>query len=328
MCVIDARQQFDSLLTRLVIQDVDLQPAETIEHPSENPHDRGGHIYSELCKIIERHAANLATPPVVATFGDVTTTVMCAASASRVGGRLVHIEAGVRSAASDVSGESVENRIRRMTAQASMLNLCVLPRHVNNLQDEKVPGISAWVGDLGRDYLLARAPRLGSRPGSYVLVHIHKVENTGPDSIRDILAALNSTRLPATFIAHPSVQRRLAEELQFSDSHLMTVIAPMGYGEVLSRICESRLVLTDSGSVQREAFHLGKRCVVRRDTVGWSELLQPGGHVQVGRSQGDIAAAIQAVWDSPHWSGDVHPDLYKEGGVQEAADLIDTALTS
>lgn len=320
---IDARQHYDHGLTDLMLDDLKLQADETIEHVSKDPHDRGGRIYSELCKLLARSEED---PPVVLVFGDVTTTAMGALAASRVGCRVIHVEAGVRSVPGP-TGESIENRIRRVTAQLSSLNLCVSPHHLENLNREKAPGESLWVGDLGRNLLLSIVDDGDPGLRDQLLVHIHKAENMSPKRMAPILEALSDSALPMLFIVHPTVTPLLRRH-PLRERANVTVTEPLSYTEMVRAIRSSRAILTDSGGVQREAYHLGRRCVVRRDTVGWTELFGVGGHVQVMSSASEIREAIGKVWDAPEWASDRQPQFHRSDGGSEAARAIAAMLWS
>lgn len=314
--MIDVRQHYDAELTDLLLQDLNLEASRTFRHESRDPHERGGRIFSALCILFSE--GRFERLPAVLVFGDVTATVMAAVAASLINCPLIHVEAGVRSPRG-ASGESIENRIRRVTAQVSSLNLCVLPAHVDNLARERAPGDHVWVGDLGRDFLLDLAGKPAT-PGSYVLVHIHKTENTSTTYIDAILRGIAESGLPAMFIVHPSLRSRPLLENAHRPQNV-SFVPPMSHSGLARAMANARVILTDSGSVQREAYHLRKRCVVRRDTVGWGELIQEGGHVHARATAEEITLKLRRVWDSPGWSA-ITPAFDKPQGTEEAIDRI------
>ena len=323
--MLDVRQHYDSDLTDLLLTDLNLSASETFNHRSLDPHERAGSIYSSLCVFLERRL-QVGPAPAVLVFGDVTATVMSALAASRIGCPVVHVEAGVRSAPG-VSGESIENRIRRVTAQVSALNLCVLQDHVHALEAETAPGRSHWVGDLGRELLLELAGPPPVEPGEYVLVHIHKAENTDPERIRTILRAVKRLDQRALVVVHPTIREVVQVERDVSPSSL-EFVDPLPYSTLAGVIRHSRFVLTDSGGLQREAYHLGRRCVVRRDTVGWAELVGGGGHVRVGVAEDEILYAMSEMWRTPTWRREVGSVFYNQVGVEVARQAIVDLLQS
>jgi UDP-GlcNAc3NAcA epimerase len=291
--VVDAGQHYDQMLSQGIIADVGLVTSCRLAHRSLDANERAAAIFVQLA---EQFRAT-PKPPVVVGFGDTTTTIMAALAALTTRSPFAHVEAGVRSTAGP-EGASIENSIRRMVGQASSLNLCVLPSHRDNLAAENAPGRSVVVGDLGR---LGIAPWHG-RADDEILCVIHKTENTSAEGIAEILAALGAVGKPTAFVMHPSVERLLATG-QLQIPPCVTLVSPSGHKDMLDRLFRCRLVLTDSGGIQREAFYARRRCIVRRDTKGWTELHGPGGHVQVGRSAASIASAIESVWTDPEWSG-------------------------
>jgi UDP-N-acetylglucosamine 2-epimerase len=299
--LVDAAQHYDESLRGLVMRGLGLVPDFTFMHPSHDRHVRAGSIYSQLCELLLLLDGRAEERVVTLGFGDATTTVMAALASVAADTRFAHVEAGVRSRVDVSSGhESIENKYRRVISQISSLNLCLSAVNIENLERENAPGRNVVVGDLGirhanpipaQDALLARL---------YVLAHIHKTENTDHDSISAILEGLAISGLQTRFIVHPSVGRLISIGRLSLPSNV-TPIEPMSHDGMLAAILSSRIVLTDSGSVQREAAMLGRRCIVRRDTPGWIELFSAGGHVRVDRNPLLIADALRLVWDSPDW---------------------------
>lgn len=299
--LVDAAQHYDESLRGLVIRDLGLVPDFTFMHPSHDRHVRAGSIYSQLCELLLSLDGHAGERVVTLGFGDATTTVMAALASLAVGVRFAHVEAGVRSRV-DIGSEheSIENKYRRVIGQISSLNLCLSAVNVENLERENAPGRNVVVGDLGVTYADSIPAQDASPARLYVLAHIHKTENTGQDALSAILEGLARSGLQTRFIIHPSVGRLI------SNGHLslpsnVTLIEPMSHAGMLAAILSSRIVFTDSGSVQRECATLGRRCVARRDTPGWIELFSAGGHVRVDRNPVMIADALRLVWNSPDW---------------------------
>ena len=316
--LIDARQQYDPELTDVVLDGVGVVPSVTIKHTSQNAHIRAGEIYAALCNRIDVIAHSVGRRPILVGFGDVTTTAMAAMAASRMSIPFVHVEAGVRSRPG-VGGESVENKIRRVVAQASTINFCTLLDHVENLQRERAPGRAVWVGDLAQPFLRSVASE-DVRQEDMVLCFIHKSDNVDPRSLAVLFRVLSACAYPVTFVLHPSAARELERDSALFSmvSSNIDLVRATNYSDFVSLMQRSRVIVTDSGDVQREAHYLGRRCVVRRDTVGWSELAAPGGHLRVGRSVAEIAKGIRELWDSPELRLQVEPGFVRPGGVDDA----------
>jgi UDP-N-acetylglucosamine 2-epimerase len=317
---IDARQQYDPGLTRLIVSDLGLAATWKLEHDSREKYTRGGAVYAGVARILEREKHDSdAVGPIVVVLGDVRATVMAAVAAAELGLPIVHFEAGVRS--DSHAAESIENRLRRMMAGMAALNLCVLPSHVANLETEHVPGRVELVGDLTRPLLRSIASKTPATDFDYVLVHVHKDENASRKSWGAIRAGIAATKLPTVVISHPRYRREIdrAEEYR---SAKVTVVPPQTYREMVGLMTNARVIVTDSGSVQREAFHLGKRCVVRRSSVGWKELLHPGGHVVAEPNARALSEAIRTVWAEPVFQPTELSGFYVEDGEKRALNAI------
>jgi UDP-N-acetylglucosamine 2-epimerase len=322
--LVDARQQYDPSLTDVVIDDLGLRPAVTFEHSSIESAERAGAIYTQLMHLFAEHARGQRVAAL--GFGDTTTTAMVAMAAISTGSPFIHLEAGVRALRSRV--ESVENKIRRMLGPVSALNLCVLPEHVDNLRAEGSPGRTVWIGDVGKRLLLEiAATAQPASVGSGVLCLIHKTENVTVDGIQAILRALGQCGQMATLVKHPSIGRLMTRHgLRLPPN--VVCVPPAGYRAAVARMSAARVILTDSGSVQREAYYLRRRCVVRRDTMGWVQLAGDRGHVQVGRAADAIADALMAVWVDPSFEAEDLPSFDCPDGERLLADEVRTLIES
>jgi UDP-N-acetylglucosamine 2-epimerase len=306
---IDARQHYDPELTALPQAGL-LHPDVLLEHPDRDRHHIAASIYVQLVEFVEQARLTGDRPALVA-IGDTTTSFMTASAAVATGARLVHLEAGIRSAADPASGVSIENHYRRMIGQASDLNLCVLPSHAENLARESVPGRSVTVGDLGPQLTAVRR-----RAGDLVLVHVHKSENSTRPGVSAILGAVGVGGASTIVIANPSIRGVLAD---LACGASVEVVPPMCHDDLIALMARSRVIVTDSGSTQREAAQLGCRCVVRRDTAGWTELFESGGHIRVGRSADEIEAGVREIWDEPEWRAPIPPFAVPDGMARAAA---------
>lgn len=324
--IIDARQHYDPDLTDQVIRDLGLNVTTTFEHLSQEPGMRGGTIYGKLTSWLGIDRWPDMRRPIVLSFGDTTTTLMTALAAVMTQCPFIHVEAGVRSTPG-IHGQSIENHIRRIIGQISSVNLCVLPEHVTNLTDEKAPGRHAWVGDLGRELLMELAHVHPPRKDRELLCLIHKTENTTVEGIAEIFTGLATAAVPTSFVVHPSIGRLIGKDIDaLRVPANVSLIPPMPYRALVQRLSQAQIVLTDSGGIQREAYHLRIRCVVRRDTAGWKELFEDGGHLRVGRSAQEIALGVARLWASPTWTQQRVPDFFKPDGPKQVSRILSEIL--
>src|SRR5439155_3936487 len=107
-------------------------------------------------------------------------------------------------------------------------------------------------------------PSLGM-PGKYALATVHRAENTDdPDRLRGILLALGVLGLPVILPLHPRTQKMIAE-FGLTTAHSIRLMEPVGYLEMLALEASAAFILTDSGGVQKEAYHFGVPCLTLRD---------------------------------------------------------------
>jgi UDP-N-acetylglucosamine 2-epimerase len=127
--------------------------------------------------------------------------------------------------------------------------------------------------------------------GQYALVTIHRAANTdNPMRLTEIVKALNSVQEQVIFPMHPRTKKALQSIHAVFHSHVR-VIAPVGYLDMLMLEENARIIGTDSGGVQREAYFLTKPCLTFRDETEWMETVTSGWNILVGAEKEKILAA-------------------------------------
>ena len=222
-------------------------------------------------------------PDLVLVYGDTNSTLAGALASAYNKIPFAHVEAGPRSYQIEMPEE-----VNRLTADhlADFL-FCPTPEKARLLKLEKVRGQAIHTGDLMLDavqkYLpLARRAGLEKKwslkPGDYVYVTLHRGENV---DFRERLAkALNILELfkeRVVFPVHPRTEKRLKQfglRSRVRRMKNLLLVEPLGYLQSLALLDGAKLCLTDSGGLQREAFFLGKPCLILRPTTEWTELLK------------------------------------------------------
>ena len=217
-------------------------------------------------------------PDWVVVVGDVNSTMACglvtAKLRPKLGSRLAHVEAGLR------SGDwSMPEEINRLVTDR-ISDLLLLPSHdaFDNLAREGIPPERlVFVGNVMIDTLRQQLPaalaanvpgQMGLEAGRYAVCTLHRPSNVDdPATLTPVLEgmALVAKRLPVVLPLHPRT-RRNAE--QFGIAHLLDglrVTEPLGYRDMLSLTAQSAVVLTDSGGLQEETTSLGVPCVTLRE---------------------------------------------------------------
>ena len=256
-------------------------------------------------------------PDAVLVYGDTNSTLAGALAAVKVHVPVAHVEAGLRS-----FDRAMPEEVNRVVVDAvSTLLLCPTDVAVANLRREgRLDGVHQ-VGDVMYDANLALAPRArersraledaGVEPGGYVLVTLHREANARADPLRNVLAALGGLEEPVVFPVHPRTRAILDAEPGARPANVR-LLPPVGYLDFSALAAQARVVATDSGGVQKEAYWYRVPCVTLRETTEWVETLETGWNVLVGTDPARIAAALA---DPPR--PDAHPDLYGDGRAAE-----------
>jgi len=244
-------------------------------------------------------------------YGDSNSTLAGAIAAVKLCIPVIHVEAGLRS-----FNRQMPEEINRVLADhASDLLFAPTEVAVNNLKREGIPDEKIhWVGDVMYDaalYYGAKAKRtsdilrrLHIEPEGYILATVHRAENTD-DSVRlrAIFAGLGrvAMRLPVIFSLHPrtreAVRRAGLPQEAFEHLHL---IDPVGYLDMMMLERSARLIVTDSGGVQKEAFFYKVPCVTLREDTEWVELVELGWNRLVPPQSADaVERGVLSSLESP-----------------------------
>jgi len=126
-----------------------------------------------------------------------------------------------------------------------------------------------------------------------LLVTLHRSENTdAPERLSAIAAALNGLEEPVLFPIHPRSKKMLSAGGHELKPHVR-VIDPLGYFEMVLISGGARMILTDSGGLQKEAYWLGVPCLTLRDETEWVETVESGWNRLVGADQEKILNAVK-----------------------------------
>jgi len=277
-------------------------------------------------------------PDMVVTYGDTNSTIAGALAAAKLQIPTAHVEAGVRS-----FNRRMPEEINRVAVDhVSDLLLAPTPTAVANLDKEGLTARAVLTGDLMYDAVLTyweRArerstilARLGLVPGRYGVVTVHRAENTDDeDRLWRILQALNDAAAQCgrlVFPVHPRTQKLLHSRFpEWSPHAALELIAPVGYLDTLLLVGHARVLLTDSGGRQKEAFFLGCPTVTLRDETEWVETVQWGGNILAGADRNAIRAAVSTWADRfPDGHADFSAGVSAAFGDGHAAERITDAL--
>jgi UDP-N-acetylglucosamine 2-epimerase (non-hydrolysing) len=260
-------------------------------------------------------------PDVVVVYGDVNSTVAAALVAAKLGIRVAHVEAGLRSR--DWTMPEEINRV--VTDRLSDLLFTPSRDGDENLLAEGVPAERVhFVGNIMIDSLVralpaakaARAPeRLAVDGQRYVVVTLHRPSNVDDsDVLRGLFAALDAIGkdLPVIFPVHPRTRARIeAAGLRPSPESNFRLLDPVGYLDMLGLVEQASLVVTDSGGLQEETSYLGVPCLTVRPnterpvtcTQGTNRLVLPVRDALVAGARQALASTTRLRAGIERWDG-------------------------
>lgn len=290
-------------------------------------------------------------PDVVLVVGDVNSTLACTITAKKLGIKVAHVEAGLRS-----RDMSMPEEINRLVTDALADYLFTTSAVANaNLRSEGISGERVYhVGNVMIDTLvdhLEEASRLntyrslGLERGSYVLLTMHRPSNVDDrktlENLLDVISDI-SVKLPVIFPMHPRTRARIEEfglvrfvnEIVPSDKVLgsqestrvggtkvIYTFPPLGYKELLNLNVYSRFVITDSGGLQEETTFCGIPCLTIRKNTERPETVTIGTNVVVGRVKGKIMKHANAILEGKFKKGSI-PDLWDGRTAERIVDVL------
>lgn len=234
-------------------------------------------------------------PDLLLVYGDTNSTLAGALAARKLHVKVCHVEAGLRSFNMQMPEEV--NRI--LSDRISDILFCPTDSAVSNLENEGFANFDAKIvksGDVMQDAALHYAERSADKAqfdfdlpdGDFVLTTLHRAENTDDqERLSEIVSALNAIheKMPVVLPLHPRTRNILDRSELNLNVH---TVAPMGYFEMIACLKKCRLVMTDSGGLQKEAYFFGKNCVTLRDQTEWVELVDGGYNILARADRADI----------------------------------------
>ncbi len=231
-----------------------------------------------------RDAIAAERPDWVLVYGDTNSTLGGARAGSAAGVPLAHVEAGLRSG--DLEMPEERNRIE--TDRLSQLLFAPDERSRGILETESVPGRIAVVGDVMADANLRLAPLARERstildtaqvtPGAYVVATLHREANVVQPRLGRLLAGLSRIEERVVFPAHPRARAAIESDGQAKG---LSLLPPLGYLDFAALASQARVIVTDSGGLQKEAYWYGIPCVTARPSTEWVDTVEAGANVLV-----------------------------------------------
>ncbi len=262
-------------------------------------------------------------PDAVLVYGDTNSTLAGALTAAKLQIPIIHVEAGLRS----FNMEMPEEINRILTDRLSSLLFCPTDAAIQNLKHEGFDSFPTKIiknGDVMQDAALYYAEKAQSKSTiikalnlkDFVLATVHRQENTdNPQKLQDIVSGLNRINREIQLVVplHPRTKKLLH---QVNLQPEFTIIEPVGYFDMLMLLQSCKMVITDSGGVQKEAFFFAKHCITLREQTEWVELVQHGFNQIVGTDPQKLLKSFQHFSNK---TSDFNLNLYGQGKAAEIA---------
>lgn len=271
----------------------------------------------------------LQSPPdLVLVVGDVTSTLAATLTAVKMGIKVAHVEAGLRS-----FDRTMPEEINRIVTDSISDYLFVSePSGMENLRREGVADERVFfVGNVMIDTLLRFRPkaqestilsRLGVSPGQYALATLHRPANVDkPAQLAEMTAMLTriAEQLPVVFPVHPRTQKAMQEAGLATPGVILT--PPLGYIDFLKLMGDARIVLTDSGGIQEETTILKVPCLTLRDNTERPVTTRVGTNRLVGTNPENAARVALEILANGSRESQI-PELWDGRASSRIADVL------
>ena len=313
-------QHYDANMSAVFFEELGIPSPDVNLGVGSGPHgEQTGAMLTGIEKVLQTER-----PDWVLVYGDTNSTLAGALAAAKLHIQVAHVEAGLRS----YNRAMPEEVNRVVTDHLSAALFCPSQTAVDNLAAEGITRGVHLVGDVMAEALAFGAERargrsnvlerLGLAEGKYLLATVHRAENTDDAGrLRNILRAFDTLDEPVVFPAHPRT-RSAIEASGYPPAPHVVVIEPVGYLDMVMLEQSARMILTDSGGIQKEAYWLGIPCVTLRDETEWVETVRAGWNILVGADCERILQGVRAFAPPT-----VRPPLY---GDREVSQRVARAL--
>jgi UDP-GlcNAc3NAcA epimerase len=327
-------QHYDKQMSDLFFNELGLQPAAyNLGVGGVSDVHQLSKMLSSLIDVIEKE-----NPDCILVYGDTNSTLAGALTASKFSIPLIHIEAGLRSF--DKSMPEEVNRV--LTDHLSTLLFCPTQSSIDNLKKE---GLMSDVGSKAStnqpkvfhcgDIMLDNSlfysklsetkseilKRLDVQRDAFILATIHRKENVDkPEKLTTIIEGFlklaKHQYYPIVWPLHPRTRKAMEETVdaqivnEIMHNEKIKITQPIGFLDMIALEQNARLILTDSGGLQKEAFFFKKPCLVLREHTEWIELVLNGNALLCEIDADQIRSKAQFLIDKENYT---FPTFYGDG---------------
>jgi len=297
-----------------------------IDSPDKNLHIGSGMHGEQTGKMLIAIEKEITgdIPDLVIVYGDTNSTLAGALAAAKIHVPVAHIEAGLRS-----FDKKMPEEINRVLTD-HLSDLLFAPSHtaVRNLEKESLKNNVYNVGDVMFDTALEISRRVlseeqeilekfGLKKKNYVLATIHRQENTDrKGNLINIIEALLSIARSGNivfFAVHPRTEKCMRKYgvLQKPLPTNLILNRPISYSEMIVLEKNARVIITDSGGMQKEAYFFKTPAIIPRNNSEWVEIIESGWNILTGADSRKILKAFRKLWEKRDFTH--RNDLYGNG---------------
>lgn len=344
--IVHTGQHYDEAMSNVFFDELN------IPKPHHNLNVGSGSHGKQTAKMIEGLEAIFQTeqPDAVLVYGDTNSTIAGALAAAKIHIPVVHIEAGLRS-----FNKSMPEEINRISCD-HMSTLLFTPT-ITGIENLKNEGFNVdaegkatidspnvyHCGDIMYDNSMyfstisdSQSTILkehGLTPNEYILSTIHRDSNTDKvENLHQILEALleisEISKLKIVIPLHPRTVNKIAELVspefaqKIENSENILILPPAGFLDIIALEKNAKLIITDSGGLQKEAFFFHKPCIILRPQTEWIEIVENGNAILVDADKARILEAFEYFSNKTEYT---YPNFYGDG---KAAEFICQKLIS
>lgn len=290
--LIHTGQHYDFNMSEIFFRELHLPPPDYNLGIGSGTHGwQTGQMISKIEPILLSH-----NPNYVLVYGDTNSTLAGALSAAKQNIKVIHVEAGLRS----FNRSMPEELNRVLTDHVSDVLFCPSETAVNNLSSEGIRNNVFFVGDVMSDSLRLASQfstdildRLRLNTKNYILATVHRAENTDKaENLEKLICAFNDVSESVVVPLHPRTQKKISK-IAIKPGANIKLIQPLGYLDMVTLERNARIILTDSGGIQKEAYWLEVPCVTLRSETEWVETVEEGWNVLSGCDGFKILDAVK-----------------------------------
>jgi UDP-N-acetylglucosamine 2-epimerase (non-hydrolysing) len=323
--LIHTGQHYDYEMNKIFFEELDIPEPDYYLGVGSGSH---GQQTGEMLRKLEE-VLTIEKPDLVLTYGDTNSTLAGALASSKLGIKSAHVESGLRSF--DRSMPEEINRI--LTDHCSDIFFCPTQNAVNNLGAEGITRNVYLTGDVMVDSLLLNKKiaedkstilnDLDLESKDYLVATIHRANNTDNiEHLRNIIEAFQKLNENIVFPVHPRTEKLLKNYgLYESLCSSVKLIKPLGFLDFIKLMNHAKMILTDSGGIQKEAYILKVPCVTLRENTEWIETVEDGWNVLAGSNKDGIVKAVNEFIPSIQ----EHRNIFGDGS---ASNRIATAINA